>query len=174
MLHGFTRQETIALTGISSSRLSYLDRTSLVTPKKIGNRKHPKVIYSWKQVLELKTIERLRENLSLQEIRKVLSFLRERDYKTTFFEHRLVFVNLQLYLVEDVQNFGLIVLEASGNNKGQVIIREIGAVGDIITELWAEAQKHQVLDFDKRAGITSEAFQAQQELAERVEYQSCL
>ena len=161
MLHGFTRQETIVLTGISSSRLSYLDRTSLVTPRKIGNKKHPKVIYSWEQVLEIKTIERLRENLSLQEIRKVLSFLRERDYKTSFFQHSLVFVNSQLYLVEDAQEFGLTVLEASGKNKGQVVIHEVGAVGDIITELWEEAQKHQVLDFDKRAGVTLEAFQSE-------------
>ncbi len=164
MLHGFTRQETIALTGISSSRLSYLDRTSLVVPQKIGNRKHPKVIYSWKKVLEIKTIERLRENLSLQEIRKVLSFLRERDYKTTFFEHSLVFVNSQLYLVEDLQNFGLTVLEASGKNKGQVIIREVGAVGDVISELWKEAQRHQVLDFDKRASDIPEAIKSQQQL----------
>ena len=165
MLSGFTRQETISLTGITSSRLSYLDRTNLITPQKFGNRKHPKVIYTWKQVLEIKTIERLREKLSLQEIRKVLSFLRERDYKTTFFEHNLVFVNSQLYLVEDLENFGLTVLEASGKNKGQVVIREVGAVGDIIAELWEEAQKHQVLDFDKRAGVTAKAFQSRQTLA---------
>ena len=165
MLNGFTRQETIALTGISSSRLSYLDRTNLINPQKFGNRKRPKVVYSWKQVLELKTIERLSENLSLQEIRKVLSFLRERDYKTTFFKHSLVFVNSQLYLVEDLENFGLTVLEASGKNKGQVVIREVGAVGDIITELWEEAQKHQVLDFDKRAEVNSNGFESQQQLA---------
>lgn len=165
MLNGFTRQETIALTGISSSRLSYLDRTSLVTPQKFGNQKHPKVIYAWKQVLEIKTMERLRENLSLQEIRKVLSFLRERNYKTKFFEHNLVFINSQLYLVEDWQNFGLTILEASGKNKGQVVIREVGAVGDIITELWEEAQRHQVLDFDKRAGAIPKAVQSKQDLA---------
>ncbi len=165
MLSGFTRQETISLTGITSSRLSYLDRTSLVSPQKFGNHKHPKVVYAWKQVLEIKTIERLRENLSLQEIRKVLGFLRDRDYETKFFEHNLVFVNSQLYLVEDWQNFGLTVLEASGRKKGQVIIREVGAVGDVITELWQEAQKHQVLDFDKRARAIPEAIQCQQELA---------
>lgn len=163
MINGFTRQETIALTGITSSRLSYLDRSNLVVPQKIGNRKHPKVVYTWKQVLEIKTIQRLRENLSLQEIRKVLHFLRERDYKTTFFEHSLVFVNSQLYLVEDLQNFGLTVLEASGKNKGQVIIRKVGAVGDVISELWKEAQRHQVLDFDKRAGNIPKAIKSQKQ-----------
>ena len=154
VVSGFTRQETLALTGISSGRLSYLDRTGLVVPEKFGNPKHPKVVYSWQQVLEIKTIERLREKLSLQEIRKVLEFLKLKEYKPSFFVHSLVFVNSQLYLIEDLKEFGLIVLEASGSNQGQVVIHEVGPVGDVIAELWKEAQKHHVLDFDKRSGIS--------------------
>ncbi|MEQ8536551.1 MAG: MerR family transcriptional regulator [Coleofasciculus sp. D1-CHI-01] len=150
MVSGFNRPETIALTGISSSRLSYLDRTELIVPRKFGNPKHPKVVYRWEQVLEIKTIERLREKLSLQEIRRVLEFLRVKNHKPSLFAHSLVFVNSQLYLIEDVKDFGLTVLEASGKNKGQVVIREVGPVGDVITELCREAEKHQVLDFDKR------------------------
>ena len=153
MLSGFTRQETIALTSISSSRLSYLDRTGLIIPKKFGNSSHPKVIYTWKQVLEIKTIQRLREKISLQEIRKVLNFLREKNHKISLFTHTLVFVNKQLYLIEDLEKFGLTVLEASGNNQGQVVIKEVGAVGDVISELFKEAEKHQVLDFDKRISV---------------------
>lgn len=153
MTNGFTRQEAINLTGIDSGRLSYLDRTRLVVPLKFGNPKHPKVVYSWQQVLEIKTIERLRENLTLQEIRKVLIFLKEYDYEPSFFTHKLVLVNSQLYLVEDLRHFGLTILEASGVNKGQVAIHEVGAIGDIITELLREAEKHHVLDFEKRAGL---------------------
>jgi len=154
MASGFTRQETMALTGIDSGRLSYLDRTKLVVPVKFGNPKHPKVVYSWQQVLEIKTIERLREKLPLQEIRKVLKFLQERDYESSFFVHNLVLVNTKLYLVEDLRDFGLTVLEASGGSKGQVVIHQVGAIGDIIAELAKEAEKHHVLDFEKRAGIT--------------------
>jgi hypothetical protein len=62
-------------------------------------------------------------------------------------------VNSQLYLVEDVRKFGLTVLEASGANKGQVVIHEVGAIGDIISELMSEAEKHHVLDFEKRVGL---------------------
>jgi DNA-binding transcriptional MerR regulator len=155
MASGFTRQETIALTGISSGRLSYLDRTELVVPEKFGNPKHPKVVYSWQQVLEIKTIERLREKLSLQEIRKVLEFLKLKEHKPSFFAHSLVFVNSKLYLIEDLQDFGSTVLEASGSNQGQVVIQEVGPVGDVISELCKEAQAHHVLDFDKRSGISS-------------------
>ena len=153
MVSGFTRQETIALTRISSGRLSYFDRTEFVVPQKFGNTKHPKVVYSWRQVLELKTIESLRERLSLQEIRKVLKFLTERNHEPSFFVHNLVFVNTQLYLVEDLRDFGLTVLEASGQNKGQVVIHEVGAIGDIISEMRKDAERHHVLDFEKRAGL---------------------
>jgi DNA-binding transcriptional MerR regulator len=133
--------------------LSYLDRTGLIVPRKFGNPKHPKVVYRWEQVLEIKTIERLREKLSLQEIRRVIEFLRAKNHKPSLFAHSLVFVNSQLYLIEDVKDFGLTVLEASGKNKGQVVIREVGPVGDVITELYREAEKHQVLDFDKRTRL---------------------
>ena len=153
MVSGFTRQETIALTRISSGRLSYFDRTEFVVPQKFGNTKHPKVVYSWRQVLELKTIESLRERLSLQEIRKVLKFLTERNHEPSFFVHNLVFVNTQLYLVEDLRDFGLTVLEASGQNKGQVVIHEVGAIGDIISEMRKDAERHHVLDFEKRAEL---------------------
>lgn len=153
MVSGFTRQEAIALTGITSGRLSYLDRTELIAPQKFGNPKRPKVVYSWQQVLEIKTIERLREKLSLQEIRKVLHFLKQRNHEPSLFVHRLVFVNSQLYLVEDIKDFGTKVLQASGKSQGQTVIYEVGAIGDIITELVKEAERNQVLDFDKRSGI---------------------
>lgn len=153
MVSGFTRQETIALTGITSGRLSYLDRTALIAPQKFGNPKRPKVVYSWQQVLEIKTIERLREELSLQEIRKILSFLKQRNHEPTLFVHTLVFVNAQLYLIEDLKDFGMKVLEASGKSQGQVVIHEVGAIGNIIAELTEEAERNQVLDFDRRSGI---------------------
>ncbi|MEM9808395.1 MAG: hypothetical protein AAF959_24285 [Cyanobacteria bacterium P01_D01_bin.56] len=124
-------------------------------PSKFGNPKHPKVVYGWKQVLEIKTIERLREKIPLQEIRKVLRFLEEHNYEPSFFAHNLVLLNSQLYLIKDLREFGLTVLEVSGDSKGQVVIHEIGSVGDIMVELAKEAEKHNVLDFEKRAGISS-------------------
>ncbi|MHC5763277.1 MerR family transcriptional regulator [Nostoc sp.] len=149
MVSGLTRQETISLTGVSSSRLSYLDSTGLVSPEKFGNPKHPKVIYSWEKILQIKIIDRLREKLSLQEIRKVLEFLEERNYTPSLFKCNLVFIGEQLYLIENWKDFGLKVLEASGKNKGQLVIHQIGAIGEVIVEL--QARKDEVLDFDKRA-----------------------
>jgi DNA-binding transcriptional MerR regulator len=151
MTNGFTRQETIAITGVKSGRLSYLDKTGLVVPEKHGNPKHPKVIYDWEKILQIKIIERLREKLSLQEIRKVLEFLRARGYNQSLFSCKLVFIGKQLYLIEDWEEFGNLVLEASGANKGQIVIHEIGSIGEVLSELRQEAKKHHVLDFNKRA-----------------------
>ncbi|MEO8893283.1 MAG: MerR family transcriptional regulator [Coleofasciculaceae cyanobacterium] len=151
MTNGFTRQETIAITGVKSGRLSYLDKTGLVTPEKEGNHKHPKVIYNWEKVLQIKIIERLRENLSLQEIRKILDFLQKRGYSPSLFRCKLVFIDKQLYLIENWEKFGNLVLKASGTNKGQIVIHEIGAIGEILSELREEAERNHILDFNKRA-----------------------
>jgi DNA-binding transcriptional MerR regulator len=150
MISGFTRQEALSITGITSGRLSYLDETGLVTPQKFGNPKRPKVIYSAEQIIELKVISRLREKLSLQEIRKVLEFLKSRNYEQSLFSCNLIFVDNQLYLIEDWEKFGMMVLTASGKNKGQVVIHEVGKIGEVISDLRREAEKHHVLDFEKR------------------------
>ncbi|MBW4541661.1 MAG: MerR family transcriptional regulator [Myxacorys chilensis ATA2-1-KO14] len=150
MISGFTRQEALSITGITSGRLSYLDEVGLVTPQKFGNPKRPKVIYSVEQIIELKVISRLREKLSLQEVRKVLEFLKSRNYEQSLFSCNLIFVDDQLYLIEDWEKFGMMVLKASGKNKGQVVIHEIGKIGEVISDLRREAEKHHVLDFEKR------------------------
>lgn len=150
MASGFTRQEAIAMTGVSSGRLSYLDRTGLVMPEKFGD-KHPVVVYSDQQILQIKIIDRLREKLSLQEIRKVIDFLQKQDYKPSLFKCNLVFIGEQLYLIENWEEFGTTVLKASGKNKGQVVIHQVGTLSEVITELRREAEKRNVLDFKKRA-----------------------
>lgn len=151
MLTGFNRQEVIAMTGIKPSNLSYLDETELVKPLKIGNSKKPQVIYSVEQIIQIKLIQRLREQLSLQEIRKVLAYLTERQYKLSVFNCRMVLVEKELYLVENECEFGAYVLKASGKNKGQIMIHQIGQLGEAIIELQQEAIRKQILDFEKRA-----------------------
>ena len=134
--------------------MSYLDRIGLVVPQKYGNPKRPKVIYTWEQLLQLKIIERLRERLSLQEIRKVIEFLKSRNYKPSLFECKLVFLGAELYLIEDWQNFGMLVLQASGKNKGQIALQEIGIIGEVRSALEKEAEKHHIPDYDQRVRET--------------------
>jgi DNA-binding transcriptional MerR regulator len=70
----FTRPETVILTRTSPSRLAYLAKIGLVVPHR-SDTGTPRLYYSWEQILELRTINALRQKTSLQTIRKILSFL---------------------------------------------------------------------------------------------------
>ncbi len=158
MTNGFSRKEVMSLTGITSGKLSYWDETELVSPQKFGNPKKPTVIYSWKQVMQIKLIDRLREKLSLQEIRKILDFLEERQYNQSLFKSKLFFVESELYLVEDSEEFLKLVIKASGENKGEVQVREIEPFKTILAGLKEEAEANHVLDFEKRIKGTALEF----------------
>ena len=151
MASGFTRQEVISMTGIKPGNLSYLDSSGLVVPEKHGNPKRPSsVIYSVKQTLQIKIIQRLREKLSMNEVRKVLEFLRGQDYKPSLFECRLFFIGDELYLIENPQELGNLIMNASGENKGQLVIQEIEPMEGFVKELKKAAKEQEVLDFQKR------------------------
>ena len=158
MANGFTRKEAMALTGITSGKISYWDETGLVTPVKYGNPKKPTVIYSWQQILKLKLISRLREKLSLQEIRKVVDFLEERNYSQSLFECKLFLINSELFLVENRNQMGDLMFKASGANKGQVIVHELEPFKTILASLKTEAKANHVLDFEKRIKGTALEF----------------
>lgn len=138
------------MTGISPGRLSYLDRTGLVVPEKYGDSKRPVVVYTCQQILQIKIIDRLREKLSLQEVRKVIDFLQQQAYEPSLFSYNLVFINEQLYLIKNWEEFGTLVLKASGKSKGQIVIHQVGILADVLSELHREAERN-VLDFKKRA-----------------------
>ena len=72
LLEGFTRRETIALIGTTSNRLQYLERAELIIPKRIGISKKPTVLYTWEQILEIRAIKNLRQEVSLQTIKKIM------------------------------------------------------------------------------------------------------
>ena len=158
MANGFNRKETMALTGITSGKISYWDETGLVSPVKYGNPKKPKVVYSWQQILKLKLITRLRKELSLQEIRNVVDFLEERNYNQSLFECKLFLINSELFLVENSEELGNLVIKASGNNKGQIVVRELEPFKTILAGLKEEAVANHVLDFEKRIKGTALEF----------------
>ena len=150
MINGFTRQEVMSLTGITSGKLTYWDETGLVTPDKIGSSRKPTVIYSWQKLLQLRLIDSLRSKLSLQEIRKVLVFLEEINYSPSLFECKLVFLESKLYLIENWEEFGTLVLKASGRNKGQLVIHELDPIKTVLKGLRENAINNHIIDFERR------------------------
>ena len=158
---GFTRKEVMALTGLKSGRLSYFDQTELVQPEKIGGSKHPVVLYSWEQLLELRVIAKLRDRLSLQQIRQVIKFLRDSGYEDGLYNKPLLFINSSLCLQTDKDELGRrLAMEVLGSHSGQLVFDWIDPLGKLDEEVAAEAQNNPAIDFpsfQKRAQLARSA-----------------
>ena len=70
----FTRRHAVILARSSPSRLKYLEKTGIVIPRRVQADNRLEVLYSWEQILEIRTIARLRQYLSFQTIRKIIHF----------------------------------------------------------------------------------------------------
>ena len=150
-MEGFTRQETLALTKTTSSRLAYLDRTGVVVPEKYGNSKKPTVIYSWEQVLEIKAVNDLRQKISLQTVRKIVQFLDESGFDTSLKDKYLVVVNDEVFWVmPDWSDMPRVMKVADRKNKGlgQFVLIVLPPISDIIKAVWGSAEKSKVIDFE--------------------------
>jgi hypothetical protein len=150
MTTGFTRQETLKLTGITSGKLAYLDEIGMVSPRKIGNPKRPKVIYSIDQVIDLMVFSKLRDRLSFREVCKVVQFIRGRNYSQYLFYSPLAYINGELFVITSWEAFGLKVLATAKECKGRVAIKDCGVIGDVFAETRENADRGNVLDFEKR------------------------
>lgn len=150
-MEGFTRQETLALTGTTSNRLSYLDRTGVVVPQKYGNPKKPTVIYAWEQVLEIRAISHLRQKISLQTVRKIIQFLQESGFDDCLRDKHLVVVNDEVYWVMgDWSDMAQVMKVADKKNKhkGQFVLIVIPQLACVIQDVWKEAKKSNIIDFE--------------------------
>ena len=151
MIEGFTRQETLALTQTTSSRLAYLDRTGVIVPQKYGNSKKPTVIYSWEQVLEIRTIANLRKQISLQMVRKLVTFLDEHGLDTTLHDKHLVTTPSEVFLVApDWADMPQVmkVADREGAGLGQLVLMVLPPLNTVIQDIWQAAATSNVVDFD--------------------------
>lgn len=142
----FTRQQALDLTGLSSGQLSRLDKSGIVNPTKLGGNGHrPTVLYTLNQILELRTIATLRKKLSMQEIRCVVEYLRKKNFEPTLLGKYLIFCNNKLYWFA-ANELGEKVIELSGKNKGQLVLKAVDPIGESILNLQREAELRQSLE----------------------------
>jgi DNA-binding transcriptional MerR regulator len=148
----FTRQEAIKLSGLNSAKLSYLDSTGIVVPQKLGLKRHPTCLYSWEQLIELRTIKKLREDASLQKLRQAKEYLRDIGDTDSLASKTLISANNRIYLIKNQPGeIEKLVIELSGKNKGQVIIHSIMQIASVIDDLWQAAKSENIEDFAQRA-----------------------
>ena len=141
----FSRQQAIELSRLSSGQLSRLDKAEIVQPKKLGSTAHPTVLYTLNQILELRTIAALRQKLSMQEIRKVINHLREHEFEPKLFDKFLIFCNDELYWVT-FDELSEEIVKLSGKNKGQIVLKAVHPIGNVLSGLQEELKKREVVE----------------------------
>lgn len=72
MAKKYTRQETISLCGVTSSKLSYLEKVGLIQPERVGNNKKPYVFYTEEQVMLISQLNLLSEWFTLDSLHAYL------------------------------------------------------------------------------------------------------
>ncbi|MEO0986457.1 MAG: MerR family transcriptional regulator [Cyanobacteria bacterium J06639_14] len=150
-MEGFTRQETLALTQITSSRLAYLDRTRVVVPQKYGNTKKPTVIYTWEQLLEIRTIANLRKQISLQMVRKLVAFLDEYGLDTRLYDKPLVATPNEVFLVmPDWSDMPQVmkVADRGSDGMGQLVLLVLPPLNTVVEEIWDAARQSNIVVFE--------------------------
>jgi hypothetical protein len=156
-MNGFTRQETLALTGITAGMMSYLDETGEVVPMRIGNTKRPNVVYSVDQVIDLKIASVLRPRMLWKDTVRVIRFVRGAGYCKSVFQVPLATVNGEMMRTSSWteaglhdDSFGRKVLEVAKTNKGRVTVQDMGMIGNVLGAIREAAISADILDFEKR------------------------
>jgi DNA-binding transcriptional MerR regulator len=151
VIDGFTRQETIALAATTSNRLQYLERTGLIVPQRYGNTRKPTVIYSWEQVLEIRAIKNLRQEISLQTVRKIIEFLNNEGLNDQLRDKKLVVLDDEVYwIMPDWSDFPKVMKVADKRNQGigQFVLITIPSLFEVVNEIWQAAEKSEVINLE--------------------------
>ena len=105
---GFTRKETMELTGCNSGRLSFLEQIWQIVPYRHEQEgRNSIVLFSWDQLLAIRAIEYLRqENIPSQTVKQILQFLGDTGYDSILDKKQLVVLEDCIFWVEpDWSNF---------------------------------------------------------------------
>lgn len=155
LIEGFTRTETLALTETTSNRLQYLEKAGLIIPQRIGKSRKPTVIYTWEQVLEIRAIKHLRQEISLQTVRRVVDFLNQSGFDDSLRDKQLVVIDDEVFWIrQDWQDFpekmpsAMKVAGTGGKGVGQYTLLVIPALNEIVNEIWNAAKKSEIVDFE--------------------------
>lgn len=151
-----TRQEVMELTGATSNQLQYFERAKLIQPVRIlkEGRKRPDVYYGWTQLLEIKAICKLRQETSLQTIRKILDFLEQYQINRSLRDKQIVVIDGEAFWVKlDWSDFGkqisaLKVADKRNKGVGQYTLIVIPALKDLEQEIWETVANSTVINMD--------------------------
>ncbi|MDB9524865.1 MerR family transcriptional regulator [Oscillatoria sp. CS-180] len=148
----FTRRETVILTRTDCKRLTYLARTGVVVPARNQDAAGD-VYYSWNQILELRTIYRLRRQVSLQTIRKILAFLEGIGSDRALYNKHLIIADGEVTWLkagEDAIPQAVQIATKANRHVGQIRLMSPFSLQDkeFKSDLWRTSPQSKVVDFE--------------------------
>jgi DNA-binding transcriptional MerR regulator len=153
-LRGFTRKEAMEVTGCTSNQLQSFERAGLVVPRRVERTGQATVLYTRSQLLQIKTIKRLRDQISLQRVRQIVDFLNEHGFEKRLDNKQLVIIDDDVFWVSiDWKDFSqqmpkaLKVSSKRRKEVGQYCLIVIPPLVSIAQEIIKTARKSKVVDF---------------------------
>jgi len=149
----FSRDETMAITGITTSKLAYLEKKGIIEGlilNDVGNR--PPKRYTFRHLIEIKTLMRLREILSLQKLTEARDFMQSIGRTGTFHDKQFLVCGDEFKLIErtDDKAFHDFAVSVAGKNKGQLSMILID-IDELIGEIRESGGT--VVDFPSRLPV---------------------
>lgn len=139
----FSKNECITLTGLTAKQIDSLRSHKIVLGQTFNGNK---CIFSWSELVEMKVISKLREQVSLQKIRQAKEYLKKIDFTDDCLRNkRLVCLSKDIILIDEKED---IFLTVTGKYQGQLVLSVVFC-DEILKELRNDCE-NKILDFGKR------------------------
>jgi DNA-binding transcriptional MerR regulator len=152
--HSFRRLEVVEVTGSTLNQLQSLERSGLVMPHRFIENGRTIVAYTRNQLLQIKSIRKLREEISSQQIRSLVNYLNENGFDNSLYNKHLVVIGNEVFWVkEDWSNISsqmataLKVASKRQKGVGQYMLLVIPPLIDAVEEIKKAAKRSKVVNF---------------------------
>jgi DNA-binding transcriptional MerR regulator len=151
----FRRFEVVEVTGSTLSQLQSLERSGLVIPHRVTENGRILVLYSRTQILQIKAIKKLREEISWSQLKNLIIYLNENGFDSSLYNKHLVVVGKEVFWIKEdwsnlSEDMATAIMVASRKNKGvgQYVLLVIPPLIDAVNEIKKAAQKSKLIDLD--------------------------
>jgi DNA-binding transcriptional MerR regulator len=153
MAAGFRKIEVIEVTGTTSNQLQSLERAKMVIPYRCKEFGRVIVLYTRNQILQIKAIKRLRDQISNQKVKSIMQYLNKNGHSDSLYDKHLVVVNDEVFWVKpDWSNIcsemASVLKIASRKQKGvgQYTLLVIPPLIEAVEEIIRTAKKSKIID----------------------------
>jgi|NOAtaT_6_FD_contig_41_347746_length_591_multi_4_in_0_out_0_1 DNA-binding transcriptional MerR regulator len=134
---GFSNQEVMALTGVSYGALTYWKDQKIIEPLKIpiGSGKRNTYFYSFPQLVEVKAVMALRDNVQTKTIRAVKNFISENFEDPNIANKPLVALTSNDKCEVFLQGDDRYLMQITGQNVGQITHLDLILIPSLKTQI---------------------------------------